>query len=210
MAYHTVWHNNLARIAFLRTGRASINIPACAARATSPALTPVRSGCRVSSGWVAAAAQAPWSKNPQNPEAPAGATSPCPTSGGCGRISRRKPSRGSVLNWARSAAEPQGERRAPRRSPGCGCSGGKRNSWTECFPRRSRTCAAPLRRLLKEKRPNPPRRWALMLRLWGQLLGPQAASPSWRPTGAPNSPCPSWWCTSRRAPLSARRASRSW
>lgn len=77
------------------------------------------------SGWLAAA-QAPWSKNHLRMRAAPKDKSLCPTSGGCGRISRRKPSHGSARNWGRSVAGP-GARRAARRNRGCGCLRGKRN-----------------------------------------------------------------------------------
>lgn len=183
---------------------------------SSPTVTSFHYSERAQAGWLAAA-QAPWSRNNRRMRAAPRGKSPCPTSGGCGRISRRKPSLGSVLNWDRSVGVP-GARRAAKRNRGCGCSRGKRNSLIGCFRRLSRICAALPRRLLKEIR-NPSEatlcpapaaaasRWYSPL---AQLLEPRGANPSWRRTEAQSSPYPSWSCTSRRAPLSARHASRSW
>lgn len=169
----------------------------------------------VCSGWLAAA-QAQWSKNHRNTRAQPRDKSPCPTSGECGKISRKKPSHGWALNWDLSVVEP-GARRAAKRNRACGCLRGKRNSWTGYFRRRSRTYAALRRHLLREtslleatRSPGPAATGSLCYSLLAQLLGPRGANRNWWRTEAQNSPCPSWWCTSRRAPLSAQRASRSW
>lgn len=103
---------------------------------------------RVHSGWLAAA-QAPWSKNPPRMRAPPKDKSLCPISGECGKIFRRKPNLGSVLNSGRSVAL-QVARTAAKRNRGYGCLRRKRNSWTVCFRLRSRICAPLPRCLLKE------------------------------------------------------------
>lgn len=134
---------------------------------------------RVSSGWLAAA-QAPWSRNhPKRRAPPPGDRSP--TNGGCGRISRKGPSRGSVLNSDQSVAAP-GAQRAVKRNQDYGCLKGKRNSWIECFRRHNRICA-PRRPGLKVTRSRMQfREQAEMDSLCSRALalppGPRGANPS--------------------------------
>lgn len=138
---------------------------------------------RVCSGWLAAAL-APWSKNHLSMTAPPRDKSLSPTSGRCGRISKKKLSPGSVLNWDRSVGVP-GARRAAKRNRDYGCLKGKRNSWTGFFRHLSRICAALPLPPLKEtspleatRFPAPAAAGSLCYSPLVQLLERREASPS--------------------------------